>query len=259
MQLPQNIVCGYCHCSEFGMLKVSPERVAVKYEIELYLEDGLSTYTNGEEIKIRKHYIRITCPGQRRYSRLPFVTSYIKFDAEGEIAQLLEGLSPYFRCVHPRKFCKLIDEIVLLSEEGVQKLLLQARILELLELVRTDAQLSVPVSVADYGLISEAKRYMRHHLEERVCLHDVAAFVNLSDIYFHGLFKSTTGMTPHEYLTECRFDCAKKMLWDRENSMERIAENCGFSSQQHFAKSFKKAFGLTPSAYRKEFQQRYME
>jgi len=77
--LPENIICGYCNCTEFGSLTVSPERVATKYEIELYLEDGRSTFSDGVEYKIKKNFIRITRPGQRRYSLLPFRTAYIKF------------------------------------------------------------------------------------------------------------------------------------------------------------------------------------
>lgn len=51
--LPYNIVCGYCDCSEFGELSVSPKRNAVKYEIEFYLEDGLSTFADDKEYKIK--------------------------------------------------------------------------------------------------------------------------------------------------------------------------------------------------------------
>ena len=41
--LPQKISCGYCDCSEFGNLSISPERTSVRYEIEYYLEDGRAT------------------------------------------------------------------------------------------------------------------------------------------------------------------------------------------------------------------------
>lgn len=56
ISLMYNIVCGYCDCSEFGNLKKSPKRKVAKFEIELYLEDGLSTFVNEIEHSIKKLY-----------------------------------------------------------------------------------------------------------------------------------------------------------------------------------------------------------
>ena len=70
--LPTNIICGYCDCSEFGNLKISPKRTTVKFEIEFYLEDSFSTFADEIEYPIKNHYIQIATPGQIRYSHLPF-------------------------------------------------------------------------------------------------------------------------------------------------------------------------------------------
>ena len=37
LTLPKKIVCGYYDCSNFGNLKISPERISECYEIEYYL------------------------------------------------------------------------------------------------------------------------------------------------------------------------------------------------------------------------------
>jgi len=258
--LPENIICGYCNCTEFGSLTVSPERVATKYEIELYLEDGRSTFSDGVEYKIKKNFIRITRPGQRRYSLLPFRTAYIKFDAQGDLAGMLCEIPEYFYCAQPTRFCGKIDEIVLLSEGGKEQvLLMQSRVLSLLNLVMKDARLSSSAGTADHSVVFEAKKYIEDNAHRRICLHDVAAFVNLSDVYFHNTFKLSTGKTPHEYLTACRLDRAKKLLWENESPIREIAEKCGFSSPQHFTKVFTKLIGTSPARYRRDFQQRYMD
>ena len=67
-----------------------------------------------------------------------------------------------------------------------------------------------------------------------------------------------TGRTPHQYLTQCRIENAKKLLWNTEIDIIEIAERCGFSSQQHFNKVFKKETGTTPLVYRRSFQQNYL-
>ena len=53
--LPYNITCGYFDCGEFNGLPVSPKRKSVKYEIEFYLEDGKTTFTDGREYLIKKN------------------------------------------------------------------------------------------------------------------------------------------------------------------------------------------------------------
>ena len=49
LTLPTDITCGYFDCSEFGGLKVSPKRKVLKFEIEFYLEDANSTFSNRKE------------------------------------------------------------------------------------------------------------------------------------------------------------------------------------------------------------------
>ena len=41
-------------------------------------------------------------------------------------------------------------------------------------------------------------------------------------------------------------------MQDSDNSLTIIAELVGFNSLQHFSKAFKKAEGLSPSAYKKD-------
>ena len=89
LTLPQNISCGYFDCSEFGSLSVSPKRTVTKFEMEFYLEDSKTTTTDNHTYEIKKDYIQIAKPGQIRHSELPFRTAYIKFNADGEIAEKL--------------------------------------------------------------------------------------------------------------------------------------------------------------------------
>ena len=87
LSLPENITCGYCDCSEFGNLEISPKRKVTKYEFEFYLEDGKTTTTDNNVYSIKKDYIQIAKPGQIRFSELPFRTAYLKFNVDGDIAE----------------------------------------------------------------------------------------------------------------------------------------------------------------------------
>lgn len=65
------------------------------------------------------------------------------------------------------------------------------------------------------------------------------------------VFQKLTGGTPMEYLSRLRIERAKTLLRETENKIIDIAFECGFSSSQYFANTFKNATGMTPSLYRR--------
>ncbi len=259
ISLPNNIVCGYCDCSEFGKLTESPKRKVQKFEIEFYLEDALFTYANDKKYAIKKHYIQIAKPGQIRYTYLPFKTMYLKFSAEGEIAERLLNAPEYFRSSHPEKIIEKLDEIILLNENGNNDLLLYSRLLSFINLVLYDSEIPNLQSGKNYEIISNAKRFIENNYKNSINLKNIADSVNLSPIYFHNIFTNTCGVSPHDYLIDCRITEAKKQLWDSDINLDFIAQNCGFGCAQYFSRIFKKITGITPGKYRKEVQKNYLE
>lgn len=259
LSLPYNIACGYCDCSEFGSLSVSPKRKTIKFEIEFYLEDGRSTFTDGKEYLIKKHHIQIAKPNQIRYSKLPFKTMYLKFYVEGDVAERLKNAPEYFRSSHPERIIEKLDEIILLNENRNNDLLLYSRLLSFINLVLYDSEIPNLQSGKNYEIISRAKRFIETNYKNSINLKDIANSVNLSHIYFHNIFTSACGISPHDYLINCRIAEAKKQLWNSNIPLNIISENCGFGCQQYFTKIFKKQTGITPAKYRKEVQQNYME
>lgn len=256
MNLPYDITCGYCDCSEFGNLSRSPERVASKYEIEYYLQDALITVADGEVFHIYKDHIKIGRPGQHCYSELPFTTMYLKFSVDGYISQELEKIPTYFQCQHSERILFLLNQIALNSDGDIIN---YSRILELLHIIIADSSCNVPQRPEDLEIIAKAKAYIGNKFSERITLSDIAAHVNLSSSYFHSLFTSICGMTPHKYILETRINHAKRMLWNTNTSISYIAENCGFGCQQYFNKVFKDETSFTPGEYRRNNQMNYLD
>lgn len=66
------------------------------------------------------------------------------------------------------------------------------------------------------------------------------------------LFRAETGKTPREYLADLRIRAAKRLLLLRRQShesLDAVAEACGFSDASYFSRVFKARVGVPPSAY----------
>lgn len=253
-----HITCGYFDCSKFEGLSLSPTRESTRFEVDYYLADGLSTTVNDVEYPVREDYILITKPRQHRFSRLPFRTMYLKFSAEGALADRLSAAPTFFPAVNNRRIRELFAEVILLYDIAEKELLFHSKMIELLHLILSDSLLSETSININIGVANAAKKFINENYRQPISLKDIADAVSLSPNHFHTVFKSTCRMTPHEYLINRRISAAKEMLWDAEKRIPEIAEKCGFGCQQYFTQIFKKQTGITPGKYRKKLQQDYL-
>lgn len=99
--------------------------------------------------------------------------------------------------------------------------------------------------------IASAIRYIGRNLHGICPITDVADFVGLEIHYFTSLFSRQVGVSPGRYIRLLKLTEAKRMLEYVGTSVTETAETLGFCDIAHFSKSFKKVFGVTPSAVRK--------
>jgi AraC-like DNA-binding protein len=86
---------------------------------------------------------------------------------------------------------------------------------------------------------------------------ELAQAVNLSPWYFSHLFLQEMQASPHQFARQLRFEQARLLL---ENSFLRVKEvmaAVGINDKSHFAKEFKKAYGLSPIQYRQRHSNSY--
>jgi AraC-like DNA-binding protein len=79
----------------------------------------------------------------------------------------------------------------------------------------------------------------------------MAALTGLGATAFNEKVKNYTGFSPLNYLINIRISEAIKLLNGHEENVTAIALTTGFYSSQHFATTFKKLTGYTPSEFRK--------
>jgi AraC family transcriptional regulator len=78
----------------------------------------------------------------------------------------------------------------------------------------------------------------------------MAGVLNLSQYHFCRLFKQSTGITPHQYLTRCRIDRAKQLLLKTELTITEVAFEVGFTNHSSFTRLFRQYVGVTPKVFR---------
>jgi AraC-like DNA-binding protein len=105
-------------------------------------------------------------------------------------------------------------------------------------------------------VVEEAKSLLADRLGERLTLDDVASALNVSKYHLARVFRATTGFALHGYRHQLRLRVAVERLEDDEVSLAAIAAELGFFSNSHLTDSFRRAFGVTPSAVRGRVRRR---
>lgn len=104
--------------------------------------------------------------------------------------------------------------------------------------------------------INGLTRYMQEHLSEEITLSVLAEEFHLNAQYISQLFKNEIGVGFLAYLTNIRLEKAKKLLLSTALPIADVAEQSGYGDYRVFTKVFKKAEGITPSQYRRDFLER---
>lgn len=88
-------------------------------------------------------------------------------------------------------------------------------------------------------------------LSEPLRLPELARLCCLSPDHFARVFKNCVGMTPGNYITERRAARAAQLLLFTDQSLETIAQTCGFGNRNYFTRRFTQTIGVPPAAYRR--------
>jgi AraC family transcriptional regulator len=93
--------------------------------------------------------------------------------------------------------------------------------------------------------------FVRSRISEDISLADMAAVAGLSTTHFSHIFKKSVAQSPHQFLLHQRVQYAKELLSSSDLRVLDISLACGFKTQQHFARIFRKTCGLTPTEYQR--------
>jgi len=100
------------------------------------------------------------------------------------------------------------------------------------------------------GALAEVIEYLHSHYDENLSTEQLAEMAGLSVSHFERRFRLAFGSSPRQYLIRVRVENAARMLRETDESITRIARQCGFYDHAHFSRSFHRIMNLSPSAYR---------
>jgi transcriptional regulator GlxA family with amidase domain len=100
--------------------------------------------------------------------------------------------------------------------------------------------------------IAAAIGLIHHNPERPWTVGRLASEVALSRSAFAARFQRLLGESPKSYVTRTRLVQAASMLRGTHLPLPEVVVRAGYASQFSFSKAFKRAFGLSPGAYRSQ-------
>ena len=96
------------------------------------------------------------------------------------------------------------------------------------------------------------KEYIMRNAEKKITLDDLSKLVNLSNSHVIRIFKKAFGITPYDYIMQCKIETARNMLLNTSLKVYEISEYLNFSDEHYFSNCFKQRTGVSPRRFREE-------
>ncbi len=203
--------------------------------------------------KPEKLALRFACePGESRMLSAPLYPSF----------QAALGRVTAPRILHSAELCRLMVQIhkelasPRLGAEVMTQLYIGQFYLELLRLLhfysyeKTTGKQTAQDS--DNLRYSKLEWYFGDHFAEPITEADLAAALELSKRQTSRILQQIYGMSFREKLVSIRMSNAARLLVSTDLSIQQIAKSVGYDSEAGFYLAFRKQYGMSGTAYRKQ-------
>lgn len=133
---------------------------------------------------------------------------------------------------------------------GIDEDIIKASINALVVAVNKLPQVQSEENLKDERLIDMLNYIQANY--QNVTLEDMAVQFHLSTPYISKYIKDKSGKTFGEHVTQIRMKRAKTLLKNGNMTVENISYAVGYPNAEHFTRTFKKTFQMTPVQYRNQ-------
>ncbi|MGB7182615.1 MAG: GlxA family transcriptional regulator [Burkholderiaceae bacterium] len=99
----------------------------------------------------------------------------------------------------------------------------------------------------------ELHAWIASHLDCKLSNSVLADRMNMSERNFIRRYSTTMGLSPAKAVEIIRLDSAKNILLTTDTPLKRVAQWCGFGSEESIRRAFKRHLGTSPIEYRRRF------
>jgi len=226
----------------------------------LYVAKGTGTFTiNGEDLDLDEGTLVLYIPGEDQCYHYSNETSpiiyWLHFSGYNALKLLEEnGLSSrrIFFVGIKIDLSVLFDKIIkeLQFAQGKYFELCNLYTKELITLSCRYVIESNSPTTKQNKVVEDAIEYFNENFNSTINIKDYANDCNLSCCWFIRSFKSYTGTTPTQYITNIRINKAKNLLLGNSLTIGEIGDLIGYQNPLYFSRIFKKNVGIAPSCYR---------
>lgn len=240
---------GHIAYNETGVIDTSLSQ----NQIGIYIKQGsrgMMMYPSGEEI------LAVSLIGQSGYlHRLPFQQESMDIRKKESVGLADALMKP--RSLHVQ-YSDLFGQVAANSldaaladsfYEGAAKMILsslwQTYILDPMK-----GKDNSPMSSFERAALFDARDILTSAYMDPPKIPELAKQVSLNEYRLKQGFKEVFGKTIFEFSQELKMANAKSLLANREMSISQIAYEVGYLNVSHFARAFRKVYGMNPSDFR---------
>jgi signal transduction histidine kinase/DNA-binding response OmpR family regulator/ligand-binding sensor domain-containing protein len=183
-----------------------------------------------------------TLKNDERTSHIPIILLTAKAASENKIEGLETGADDYLiKPFEPKELLARVKNLIDMRRK------LRARFNASVPLKPGE----VAVTSIDDAFLRKAMRAVEQHMgDEQFRIDELSADVGMSRSQLHRKLVALTNQSPGEFIRYIRLHRALQLLQKEAGTVSEIAYTVGFRDPSHFAKCFRRQFGVTPGSVR---------
>ena len=186
----------------------------------------------------------------------------VQFEFVGWPAKAAHEILPAPVVLEPEPLRDALGDAIRAEVGGTREIdpVLASRLKALVHMAAADALAQVPDDRASRFLrIAEGQQellavlqHIDQNLEQPLSNAKLAEIAMASESRFIRRFREATGRTPGRYVQDRRLRKAAELLISTDQSIDHIAECCGFANRYYFTRVFAQRMGCPPARYRSD-------